>query len=161
MKRGFTIIEMLVASLLLGMLVSILTMMFSQSSISWRTGSATIADLDEVRGNIGALKEESDNVYIWNNEAYRIVGLWDENGQLRQRAWDVEGASDAPHVEFLNSEGLGDDTKLNDFKPLSVGSAKAGRKFKPYSVNFKSAGPNRNFRDYDDIWSYPNYLEIR
>ena len=73
MKRGFTIIEMLVASLLLGMLVSILTMMFSQSSISWRTGSATIADLDEVRGNIGALKEESDNVYIWNNEASREV----------------------------------------------------------------------------------------
>ena len=47
MRRGFTILELLVASLLLGMLVTILTMIFNQSSIAWRTGVAGVADLDE------------------------------------------------------------------------------------------------------------------
>ena len=160
MKRGFTILEMLVASLLLGMLVSILTMLFTQSSISWRTGAATVADLDEVRGRIGALKEESDNVYVWNDEVNRIVGLWNEDGELRERAWDIDEDSNT-HVETDELQKLSDDTKLNEFKTITVGNAKAGRKFKPYSVNVKSAGPNKTFRDYDDIWSYPNYLEIR
>lgn len=160
MKRGFTILEMLVASLLLGMLVSILTMLFTQSSISWRTGAATVADLDEVRGRIGALKEESDNVYVWNDEVNRIVGLWNEDGKLRERAWDIDEDSNT-HVETDELQKLSDDTKLNEFKTITVGNAKAGRKFKPYSVNVKSAGPNKTFRDYDDIWSYPNYLEIR
>ena len=40
MKKGFTILELLVASLLLGMLMTILTMIFNQSSIAWRTRSA-------------------------------------------------------------------------------------------------------------------------
>lgn len=161
MKRGFTILEMLVASLLLGMLVSILTMLFTQSSISWRTGAATVTDLDEVREKIGALKEESDNIYIWNDEVNRIVGLWDEKGDLRKRAWDIDDDSNPPHVETDELQKLSDDTKLSEFKSFSIGNAKAGRKFKPYSVNVKSAGPNKTFRDYDDIWSYPNYLEIR
>ena len=45
MKKGFTILELLVASLLLGMLMTILTMIFNQSSIAWRTGVAGVADL--------------------------------------------------------------------------------------------------------------------
>ena len=49
MKKGFTILELLVASLLLGMLMTILTMIFNQSSIAWRTGVAGVADLDDVR----------------------------------------------------------------------------------------------------------------
>ena len=34
MRKGFTIIELLVASLLLGLIVTILTMIFNQSSIA-------------------------------------------------------------------------------------------------------------------------------
>ena len=60
MKKGFTILELLVASLLLGMLVTILTMIFNQSSIAWRTGTAVVEDLGDVR--------ESARVYI--NDVY-------------------------------------------------------------------------------------------
>ena len=67
MKRGFTILELLVASMLLGMLVTILTMLFNQSSIAWRTGVAGVADLDEVRTNVAELRDEADNAYVWNN----------------------------------------------------------------------------------------------
>ena len=46
MRRGFTILELLVAALLLGMLVTVLTMIVNQSSIAWRTGVAGLLDMD-------------------------------------------------------------------------------------------------------------------
>ena len=92
MKRGFTIIELLVASLLLGLLVTILTMVFNQSSIAWRTGVAGVADLDDIRDNIAELRDEADNAFVWNNEVYRHVGLWDKDGNLRDRACDAPGS---------------------------------------------------------------------
>lgn len=161
MKRGFTILELLVASLLLGMLVSVLTMLFNQSSISWRTGVAGVADLDQVRNNIAEVREEADNAYIWNDRVHRIVGVWNDEGNLRTRAWDVateEGVG--PNADFLDSKGGGlkNDTKLSDIKVISVGSGSSGRSFKTYTVNVKSAGPNKRFNDYDDIWSYPDEI---
>ena len=48
MRKGFTILELLVASLLLGMLVTIMTQIFSQSSIAWSTGTAGVVELDDV-----------------------------------------------------------------------------------------------------------------
>ena len=66
MRKGFTILELLVASLRLGMLVTILTMMFNQSSIAWRTGVAGLLDMDEVRDNVAAVRDEADSIYIWN-----------------------------------------------------------------------------------------------
>ena len=60
MKKGFTLLEVLVASLLLGMLVTILTMVFNQSSVAWRTGTAGVADLDEQRQKIAMWHSEAD-----------------------------------------------------------------------------------------------------
>ena len=37
-RNGFTLLEVMVASLLLGLLVTALTMVFNQSSIAWRVG---------------------------------------------------------------------------------------------------------------------------
>ncbi len=161
MRRGFTILELLVASLLLGMLVTVLTMLFNQSSISWRTGVAGVADLDQVRNNIAAVRDESDNAYIWNDKVQRIVGIWDDEGNIRTRAWDVSTEeSVGPNADFLTAKGGGlrDDAKLSDFKVISVGSGSSGRSFKTYTINVKSAGPNKRFNDYDDIWSYPDEI---
>lgn len=161
MRRGFTILELLVASLLLGMLVTVLTMLFNQSSISWRTGVAGVADLDQVRNNIAAVRDEADNAYIWNDKVQRIVGIWNDEGELRTRAWDVETEEGkGPNAEYLASKGGGlrNDTKLSDFKIISVGSASSGRSLKTYTINVKSAGPNKRFNDYDDIWSYPDEI---
>lgn len=63
MRKGFTLIELIVASLLLGMLVTVLTMIFNQSSIAWRTGVASVADLDDVRDNIAEVRDEADNAF--------------------------------------------------------------------------------------------------
>ena len=60
MKRGFTLIEMLVASLLLGMLVTMLTELFSQSSIAWSAGTAMVTDLDDARYGIAKVPWPKD-----------------------------------------------------------------------------------------------------
>ncbi len=156
MKRGFTILELLVASLLLGMLVTILTMIFNQSSIAWRTGVAGVADLDEVRENVAAVREEADTVYVWGSKMHRLLSPWDDDGQLRTRAIS---ADDSPEdAQFL--KGFNENTEPKQIpKPVSVGNGSGGGGIKTYIVNVKSAGPNRTFGDWDDIWSYPDDFE--
>ncbi|MBO5905219.1 MAG: prepilin-type N-terminal cleavage/methylation domain-containing protein [Kiritimatiellae bacterium] len=158
MKRGFTILELLVASLLLGLLVSVLTMLFNQSSISWRTGVSSVEDLNKVRRNIASLRDDADNAYIWGNNTHFLLGLWndEEGGELRKRAWDVgdeDGAKSASQIP--------DNINENDLMTVPVGDADAAEaKFRSYVINVKSAGPNKVFGDYDDIWSYPDDINF-
>ena len=166
MKKGFTIIELLVASLLLGMLVTILTMIFNQSSIAWRTGVAGVADLDEVRNNTACVREYADNAFVWNNQGHRILGLWREDGQLRNRACDSSEETDGnPRTEtdrfFQLPNALSpSNLKLQDIKTKEVGNGDNGGNFSTYTINVMSAGPNRTPDDYDDIWSFPDDFEM-
>ena len=159
MKRGFTILELLVASLLLGMLVTILTMIFNQSSIAWRTGVAGVADLDDARANMAELRDEADNVYVWNNKPQRLLGLWNERGKLRARAVDAEGGDfetkeTAQYLE--NFASFSDDMRLNEIRTVGVGSGDSGNGLNTYIVNVKSAGPDGELGTWDDIWSFPD-----
>ena len=169
MRRGFTILELLVASLLLGMLVTILTMIFNQSSIAWRTGAAGLMDMDEVRDNVAAVRDEADSIYIWNNELHRTLSIWDESGSgqrplLRRRAVDSsdnDDVQDKEKVQYLRGVGKlkKDDAKVEDaFGPVDVkrSESQSGRN---WIVNIKSCGPNRVPNDYDDIWSNPDDFE--
>ncbi len=158
MRRGFTILELLVASLLLGMLVTILTMIFNQSSIAWRTGVAGVADLDDVRDNMAEVREEADNAYLWNNETHRLLGLWNDEGRLRDRAVDATGADFETRetAQILKKASLTDRSTPDDFKILAVGSGDAGSSLDTYTVNVMSAGPDKEFDTWDDIWSFPD-----
>ena len=168
MRKGFTIIELLVASLLLGMLVTILTMIFNQSSIAWRTGVAGVVDMDDIRDNMAEVREEADNAFIHGGEVYRHVGLWDSKGNLRDRACDAPNSQivkvgDDKYRANILREGKGklntNNTKPSDFKLISVGNAKKTGSVKSYTVNVMSAGPNRVFGDYDDVWSNPDVFD--
>ena len=162
MRKGFTIIELLVASLLLGMLMTILTMIFNQSSIAWRTAIAGTLDIDEVRENIAEIREEADNAFVWGNQLYRITSVWGKDGQLRKRACDAPGSGSdesESHADFLRNKmsNLGN-LKPSDFLPQNVGNGNA-RSAKTYTVNVMSAGPDRQFDTWDDIWSWPDDFE--
>jgi len=164
MRKGFTIIELLVASLLLGMLVTILTMIFNQSSIAWRIGTAGTADMDDVRDNIAELREEADNAFVWNNQVYRHVGLWDRDGNLRDRTCDAPGSKvqSEPGCRALilqSKLSASGEVTPNDFRPVNVGQTRGGGSAKTYTVNVKSAGPDKVFDTYDDIWSWPDDFE--
>lgn len=162
MRRGFTLIELMAASLLLAMLVTVLTMIFNQSSIAWRTGVASVSDLDLVRDNIAEVREEADNAYIWNNEVHRIIGLWDdETGDLRTRAWDVDTESKSINqAQLLKSRGgsLRDNSTLKNFSVIAVGNGDSSGSIKTYLINVKSNGPDREPDTWDDIWSFPDEI---
>ncbi|MBQ5531442.1 MAG: type II secretion system protein [Kiritimatiellae bacterium] len=162
MKKGFTILEMLVASLLLGMLTAILTMMMNQSSITWRIGTAGVADLDEAREGLAEIRDEADNIYVWNGSMQRLTGLWNvETGNLRTRAWNV-GSESSVSLGKLANAGLNDNSKPDDLSLVQAGSGDSGsgRRIKSYTVNVMSAGPNGIYEDNDDIWSFPDDIEM-
>ena len=120
------------------------------------------ADLDDVRDNVAEVREEADNAYIWNDKVHRILGLWDDDGQLRTRAWDAPGSSEEgkenAKAAYLQARGgnFRNNSKLSDFKIISVGSGDSGGAIKTYTINVKSAGPDQEFDTWDDIWSFPD-----
>lgn len=95
-KNGFTLLEILVASMLMAMLITILTMVFNSSSIAWNTGKANVTEMDAVRRQMSVATLQADNavpgvevdgqgrvnVSSWGT----LVGPWDENGGIRLRA---------------------------------------------------------------------------
>jgi len=170
-RKGFTIIELLVASLLLGILVTILTMIFNQSSIAWRTGIAGTTEMDDVRANIAEIREEADNAFVYDKKLYRLTGLWDKNGEFRNRACDAPGSTDESENQAVmlgGSSRSGNGTwieslsnlRMNGFKNgLVFSSAGSGGASKNYTVNVMSAGPDKVFDTWDDIWSWPDDFE--
>ena len=157
MKKGFTIIELLVASLLLGMLVTILTMVFNQSSIAWRTGMAGVADLDQVRDNIAEIREEADNIFVHGQSAYRLTGLWDKSGNLRKRACSYGNSQAEDEIVLLKS--VNGSMRGNQIGTVSVGSGNGGRNVKTYTVGVTSWGPDGKENTYDDITTWPDEIE--
>jgi len=154
-KRGFTIIELLVASLLLGLLLTILTMIFNQSSIAWRTGLEGVTDLNEVRAKAAAVRDQADSVYVWNDKLYVLQSLWDKNGSLRARTIGEMNAS----AKFLRDENVkmgADHSPSVNIGSDSSGGSSGATSFNTYSVNVESAGPDRNYKEtWDNIWSNP------
>ena len=148
MRRGFTIIELLVASLLLGLLMTILTMIFNQSSIAWRTGMAGISDLDEVRAKTAMVRDQADSAYVWNGTIYGLQSLWNENDALNTRA-----IATMRKAYFSVSDA---EEGANKSPSVNVGSGSSGASFNTYLVNVESAGPDRNYEEtWDNIWSNP------
>jgi len=60
-RAGFTLLEMLVASLLLSMLVVALSMVFSSSASAWRIGRAGVDGLHDMRHRLSEYQLAADN----------------------------------------------------------------------------------------------------
>jgi len=152
-KKGFTLLEVLVASLLLGMLVTILTMVFNQSSVAWRTGTAGVADLDNKRQNIATWQTEADAALprAYGTQKYRVVSPWRENGAIRPRS--VE------QVDPQNIPGGIDFDRPETWRGLSVpGSGKSSR-FSSFVVGVTSAGPDGKYNTGDDVTTWPKEMK--
>ena len=168
MKKGFTIVELLVASLLLSMLVSILTMMFNQSSIAWRTGTSGVVDMNVTRVSLATVQDIGDDALPHlgeqnpspdqGNIQYRTVSIWDKykDNELRtpaQRAFNK--------TESIN---------WGEAQQFSVSEAKTGAKkdirrgqriqaASPYSVGVRSLGPDGKPDTEDDITTWPELID--
>ena len=157
MKKGFTILELLIASLILGILVTTTTAVFNQCAIAWRIGISGANELDDVRDNVAELREEADNVYIWEGTLYKLLTIWQESGELRTRAISVEGnfaTWEGPN--FFKEIGVKKSVSQMGLVPVGAGSSVRSHN---YSINVKSAGPDLEFGTWDDIWSFPDDFE--
>ena len=145
-RNGFTLLEVMVASLLLGMLVTALTMIFNQSSIAWRVGMAGVVNLSDTRSDLGKKHDNYDNILPGlktdKDMEYRAVSLW-KNGQLRtDRAFDAATES-LSYADAKNG------------KPQSISSASAGQSVSLFTVGVRSYGPDGRLGTAYDITTYP------
>ena len=172
-QNGFTLVEVLVASLLLGMLVIILTMVFNQSAIAWRTGKASVAEMDGMRRLLAQTQCRGEEILPgMKNESTPstwgcVISAWDNdkwNGNrnsLNKRA--VENYND--NLLFLGNQYL-DTGRINPYRynqawqvpSKNYNDSKIG-KMKAFVVGVWSWGPDGKQDTADDISSWPNDME--
>jgi len=175
-ESGFTLIEVLVASMLMGMLITILTMVFNSSSIAWSTGKAGVAEMDSVRNNMAAASMVADNAVPRvdlddSKEWGLLVGPWDRNGVLRQRAVvkikedNVAGPTwaamqmDSPIRQANGQTGPGGwvrDSGRSLWASIQPGSVQISGSAKAYAVGVWSVGPDGKENTGDDISTWPD-----
>ena len=172
MKRGFTLIELMVASVLLAMVVVVITMIFNQSSIAWRTGAANVRNLSASRQALGTLQDIRDEVLpglgqnssgggTWSGSpTCRNVSLWDSNARnslrsANDRAFNAkEGAiqwGKAPNFSMSDAQKA---------SALDVqGQGRSGQSSGGFSVGVRSWGPDRRPDTADDINTWPEEID--
>lgn len=159
-KRGFTLLEMLVASLLLSMMVVALSMVFSSSASAWRIGRAGVNGLHETRHKLSECQLASDNAlpYLFGRTKGSSLGY------IRSVWLDGKSLTDQDGVGVKNGRGF-DTTDIyhgkfgvdpnKPFKSrITVGSIN-GNSFMNYIVGVGSAGPDRQWNTKDDIATWP------
>lgn len=165
MKKGFTLLELLVASLLLSMLVSILSMVFSSSASAWRIGRAGVDGLHKVRQKLAVYEMAADNAYPWRQdgpggsvEIFYIRPAWAvSGGQLvdasGKSVTGARGFSSSAQETFGSSvAGAVDSTKpIREF----TGGSIRGNSVDNYIIGAGSAGPDRKWNTKDDIVTWP------
>ena len=160
-RSGFTLIGVLVASVLLGMLVTILTMVFNQSSIAWTHGKAGVAQLSTVRRQLSLAQYQSDNLLPRidaNNKSSvgLVLSAWDESGQLRKRTVgrvDASGTFSLPSFSSLGSSSVQPWEMVTGLRTIQEGRQKS------YVVGVLSFGPDKKRDTGDDITSWPGEVQ--
>jgi len=162
MRRGFTILELLVASLLLGMLMTILTMIFNQSSIAWRTGVAGVTNMSEARQVISGVRYKADNAYPdKDGQLMNVKSVFSENGTIvSSREEYITSFGGAPGFNRVEAPGPDGDDVENSCKPVPDCGSGTAKDQSTYVVNVMSKGPDGKEDTYDDIWSFPDDPEL-
>lgn len=167
MRRGFTILELLVASLLLSMLVTILTMLFNQSSVAWTAGLSSVTDLSDERMSLGIYHDVEDDLLpgITQKNAqggssdnrdlqYRTVSLWKKGaenslGTTTGRAFDrVNWGSAGTTLTDIQAA-------LNGKEQTSGASTSRHNREGGVIVGVWSAGPDGKWSSPDDVNTFP------
>lgn len=156
------------------MLVTMLTMIFNQSSIAWRTGISSVSKLETQRERIGGYHDVADDALpgvgdvgvsgIENTARqvrYRTVSLfknWDGGNSMPQKqSSDVQGRL----FETINWGGLNSISAADAMKGATITLPNAsyvnGRD--SIVVGVRSYGPDRQKDTDDDINTFPEDVD--
>ena len=149
----------------MGMLVTILTMIFNQSAIAWRTGKAGVADLTKVERKLARIHAYADSaVPFTGGNNYCVVSPWDDanvddsggkqfNARGVRRASDLHKKFEDVTVNFQNNDGGN-----GQWRQTSLGKPEMNGG-KSFIVGVRSAGPDRQWETEDDISTWPDEVE--
>ena len=166
MRRGFTLLELMVASLLLAMLMTILTMIFNQSSIAWTTGLASTAALGDARQDISVWLKRADSTLDSQGETgvqggLQVISLWNfgDNAGDNPLRTDTQGRT----LDFGGVSGLEmfeKNGQLPSAEPPAIGTGGGGAPVNAgdtdtYAVGVAANGPDGDEDTWDDISTFP------
>lgn len=164
MKRaGFTLLEVLVASVLMGMLVTILTVIFNQSAIAWRTGKAGVADMSRTERNLSRIHAVADNVLPYTQgRNYFVVSPWDDAQDDDSTVFHRRGVAVAGDVRkgYATVSGSFYDNNAGKgfWRQTGLGRVDTQNQSQ-FTVGVRSAGPDRHWDTEDDITTWPDEVE--
>ena len=170
MKKGFTLLELMVASLLLSMLVTVLTMVFNSASVAWRTGTAGVAELKDVRMELGVLHDVQDDLLPGLGQKnvsggagdnrkldYRTVSLWDpkQDNALRigKRAFNNDSSIWWGKASPITISEVKNGTMRN------LSGAGNGNGAGLFTVGVRSLGPDGKPNTADDVSTWPDEVD--
>ena len=162
-RNGFTLLEVLVASVLMGMLVTILTVIFNQSAIAWRTGKAGVADMSETERNLARIHAAADNVLPYTqNGNYFVVSPWNDATTDGSRSFYRRGIAAAGDIrkgyDAVGGNFSGNDAGKSNWRQTGLGKARLENQSQ-FTVGVRSAGPDRRWDTEDDISTWPEEVE--
>ena len=143
-RRGFTLLEMLAASVLLGLLVTLLLSLFNQGEIAWTVGETTAVETGrQERSLVRAARDGADAVFVKGPTptAVRLLSAWGANGDVRTSRPFVRVEADLPEAgRAVRSIAL---------------EAAGGRSAERVEVIVTSAGPDGQWGTEDDLTTAP------
>ena len=158
-KHGFPLLEILVASLLLGMLMTILTMVFNSSAIAWRTGRASNSMMSKTRRQLSYAQYLADNALPrvdpeQKSATGRILGAWDGSNKLRTRSVEIFSSFSfpLPNWDSLESAGQSVPQPWQQVRSIQNLRSNGGQN---YVVGVHSYGPDGKVNTVDDIDTMP------
>ncbi len=160
-RMGFTLIEILVASLLLGMLMTVLTMVFNSSAIAWRTGRASNSKMSLARRQLSYAQYLADNALprvdtATKSKTGRVLGAWDRDGKPRHRAVEIYSSGkfpfSLPNWDSQENVGNGVPQPWQQVKSIQSLISDGGTS---YTVGVLSFGPDGKENTVDDINTLP------
>lgn len=158
-KEGFTLLEMMVAALLLGMLVSMLTMIFTSSASAWRIGEAGAWGLRNARRDLAAWQRAATDALprlkgkSGGNLGY-ISAVWVDGNTLKTSdgTQAKRGFSNKPPAGIGSEGASASQPGVTSGLTVNLESSKGARN---YIVGAGSAGPDGEWDTDDDIVSWP------
>ena len=144
LRRGFTLLEVLAASVLLGLLVTLILTLFKQGEIAWSMGESSAEGTGcQERFLVRAAREGAETVFVTDPQltALRLLSAWNENGEIR---------STRPIVRTTVEESVTGQA----VRPIVLEST-TGRSSVQVEVIVTSAGPDGQWETEDDLTTAP------